>query len=254
MILSKVINAGACIGSVTALYSVSHNVTAKAMVDCHECNMKRLPKARELPLYDKNDEDFTVEYDEKSKMPLINEISVVRVQLSGIASYLNVVKDQAVHIYETGVAHSKGTYDYIISEENKIPRILAIFSGGLLGIIFARKGGYFKKTLYFTVGSGLVCTAFYPAESKDYFVNGFEFTKHHTFNALEKYAGYDAQKLTEKTNEKIDYVKNTLKVEGLTNTLKEWFEKNKETVSKTLSNVTGTSSKGTEKEPEKISK
>lgn len=247
MTLSKIIT----FGTVAATYSFSNSLKAKVLVDCHECNMKRLPKARELPLYEKDEENYTVEYDEQLKIPLTSEISGIRVQVSGIASYLNTFKEQAVHIYETGIAHSQSTYDYIISEENRIPRILAIFSGGLLGIIFARKGGYFKKAFYGTVGSGIVCTAFYPSESMDYFIDGFEFTKHHVSEALEKYGGYDTQKLAEKTNEKIEYVKNTLNIEDLSKTMKEWFEKNKETVSKTLNNVSGNNPKSKENDSNK---
>ncbi|GIY57993.1 MICOS complex subunit [Caerostris darwini] len=254
MIISKVISSGACISSIAVMYSISNKVGAKVMVDCHDCNVKRLPKAKELPLYVKDDENLTIEYNEHSKLPLISEISSLRVQVSGVASYLNVFKEQAVHIYETGLAHTQSTYDYIISEENKIPRILAIFSGGLLGIIFARKGGYIKKAFYGTAGSGLVCTAFYPTQSKEYFITGFEFTKHHASEALEKYGGYDTQKLAEKTNEKIEYVKSTLKIEGLSNKLKELFDKNKETVSKMLTNATETNSKNKNDEPEKTSK
>ncbi|GIX77648.1 MICOS complex subunit [Caerostris extrusa] len=223
-----VISSGACISSIAVMYSISNKLGAKAMVDCHDCNVKRLPKAKELPLYVKDDENLTIEYNEHSKLPLISEISSLRVQVSGVASYLNVFKEQAVHIYETGLAHTQSTYDYIISEENKIPRILAIFSGGLLGIIFARKGGYIKKAFYGTAGSGVVCTAFYPTQS------------------------YDTQKLAEKTNEKIEYVKSTLKIEGLSNKLKELFDKNKETVSKMLTTATETNSKNDE--PEKTSK
>ncbi|GFY55393.1 MICOS complex subunit [Trichonephila inaurata madagascariensis] len=249
MILSKIITCG----TIAVTYSLSNSLKAKVLVDCHDCNMKRLPKARELPLYEKDEENFTVEYDEQSKLPLTSEISGLRVQVSGIASYLNTFKEQAVHIYETGVAHSQSTYDYITSKENRIPRILAIFSGGLLGIIFARKGGYIKKTFYGSIGSGLVCTAFYPSESKEYFVTSFEFTKHHVSEALEKYGGYDAQKLAEKTNEKIEYVKNTLNIEDLSKTMKEWLEKNKETVSKTLSTVTGNNSVNKEKDSDKAS-
>ncbi|GFT97214.1 MICOS complex subunit [Nephila pilipes] len=249
MILSKVIS----VGTVAVTYSLSNSLKAKVLVDCHECNLKRLPKAKELPLYEKDEDNFTVEYDEQLKIPLISEISGLRVQVSGVASYLNTFKDQAVHIYETGIAHSQSTYDYIISEENRIPRILAIFSGGLLGIIFARRGGYIKKAFYGSIGSGLVCTAFYPSQSKEYFIDGFEFTKHHVSEALEKYGGYDTQKLAEKTNEKIEYVKNTLNIEDLSKTMTEWFEKNKDAVSKTLNNVTGNNPKNEENEPDKAS-
>lgn len=46
----------------------------------------------QLPIYDKKDEDFLLEYDKKSELPLIKEISSIRLQISGIVSYLSVSK------------------------------------------------------------------------------------------------------------------------------------------------------------------
>lgn len=43
----------------------------------------------QLPIYDKDD-DYVSEYDEKSKLPLISEISVARKKVFEYASYLNV--------------------------------------------------------------------------------------------------------------------------------------------------------------------
>lgn len=252
MFFSKVTNVGACCGTIFAAYSFSNNLMAKEMIDCHECRVKRLPKAKELPLYDKTEENFTVEYDQHSKMRLVSEISKIRVQLSEIMSYLNVIKKEAVHIYETGVAHSHSTYDYITSEENRIPRVLIITSGGLAGIIFARRGGYIKKAFYGSLGAGLVFSAFYPSIAKEYVSSGLEYSKQHTMNILEKYGGYDTKKIAEEANTKVEYVKNTLKIEGLTNSVNEWLDKKKEAVSKSLSSISEKKSK--DGEPEKSSK
>ncbi|XP_015906961.1 MICOS complex subunit MIC27 [Parasteatoda tepidariorum] len=231
MTSSKVIGLFAGISSSVALYSFN-SLQAKEMIDCHDCRMKRLPKAHELPLYDKN-EDMCLEYDGKTKLPLISEISGVRQQLSGLASYLNVFKDQVVHVYETGIAHSQSSYDYLTSEENKTTRILAICSGGLLGLLLARKRGIFKKIIYTSTGTGLVFSAFYPSLAMDYASTGWEHTKTYTFDALEKYGGYDTQKLSNDYNEKVEAIKSTLKLEGVMDQLKEWFDKNKEKVATT---------------------
>lgn len=50
-------------------------------------------------------------------------------------------------------------------------------------------GGVFKKLVYTSTGTGLVFSAFYPALAKEYASTGWEHTKAHTFNTLEKYGG-----------------------------------------------------------------
>ncbi|KAG8188970.1 hypothetical protein JTE90_010062 [Oedothorax gibbosus] len=239
MFVSKVPSIGACVGSIATIYSLSNSVKAEESA-CHDCKRlgKRLPKARELPIYCKKEDDVVIEYDKKSELPLLNEISVVRMQISGVLTYLDVFKEKAVHVYETGIAHSQSSLDYMTSEENQIPRIITITSAGLLGILLARKGGYFKKAFYGSIGSGIAFSAFYPSTAKEYFSSAFDYTKHHTTNALEQYGGYDAKKISEDASQQIEVIKKTLMLEGVTNKMKEWFEANKEKASKTLKEAT----------------
>jgi len=240
----QMISAVAGISSSAAIYSFKA-LQAKELVDCHECHMKRLPKAKELPLY--KEDGFSVECDKQTKLPLLSEISGVRQQIFGLGSYLSGFREEVAHIYETGIAHTQSSYNYITSEENTIPRILAITSGGITGYILTRKRGLFKKLVFISVGTGLVFTAFYPALTKEYALTGWEYVKHNTNNALEKYGGYDTKKLAEETNEKVELIKSTLKLEGLTNKFKYWFEENKEKVKKPSNEVTnGNKTKGQE--------
>lgn len=53
----------------------------------------------QLPIYDKKDDDFVIEYDKKSELPLIKEISSIRLQVSGIVSYLSVSKYSNIICY-----------------------------------------------------------------------------------------------------------------------------------------------------------
>lgn len=230
MLLSKISKFAACFGSAAVLVS-SQSLLAQDMVPCHECRMKRLPKANELPLYDKK-EDLTVEYDSKSTLPLISEISSVRKQVFQYASYIQMFQDKAVNVYETGVAHSKSTFDYLKDEENKVQRIIIIASGGLVGLIYGRKGGIFKKILYTSIGTGAVFSVFYPSISKEYAVTGWNTAKFHVNNAVVKYGGYDTDKMVEETNAKIEYIKSVMQFEKLMTTLNEMFYKNKDKLSK----------------------
>ncbi|XP_054721922.1 uncharacterized protein LOC129231588 [Uloborus diversus] len=208
-------------GSAVA-FVTTQKLQAKDMVACHECRMKRLPKARELPIYDKN-ENLSIEYDETSVPPMMSGISSLRQQLVKYGSYLDVAKEEAVHIYETGVAHSQSSFEYLKDEENKIARIAIIGSGGLIGYLYARRGGIIKKLLMPCIGVGAMFSIFYPSIAKTYAVNGFEFTKHHVDNALSQYGGYDTGKMAEDTNAKLEQLKKFMKYEGLLEKLKNMF-------------------------------
>lgn len=221
---SKVAKVMACFGS-TALIMSSQNVQAKELVACHDCHMKRLPKARELPIYDKKDEDYICEYDGKSTLPLISEISVARKKVFEYGSYVNMIQEQAVHMYETGVAHSKGTFDYLKTEENKVQRVLVIAFGGLVGLSFARKRGIFKKIFYTSLGTGAIFYVFYPSISKEYALAGWKISKDQINTLLTKYGGYNTDKIAEDANERIEYVKSLMKFESAMKILNEKFYK-----------------------------
>lgn len=46
--------------------------------------------------------------------------------------------------------------------------------------------------------------------------------------------GYDAKKISEDANQKLETIKSTLKLESVTDKMKDWFESNKEKAAKTL--------------------
>ena len=232
MLFSKVTKVVAGFGSAALILS-SQKLQAKDLVACHDCHMKRLPKAKELPVYKKD--EYVTEYDEKSTLPLISEISTVRKKLFEYATYVTMVQEKAVHIYETGVAHSKNTFDYLKDEENKVQRILIIASGGLVGLLFARKRGIFKKVLYTSLGTGITFSAFYPSISKEYALIGWNASKDQINFVLTKYGGYDTDKIAKEANAQLEYVKSTMKFESLLNTVSEKFYKRSE-VSKEVEN------------------
>jgi len=226
MILTKITKVVSGLGGALLILSYP-NVQARELISCHDCRMKRLPKAKELPLYDKTD-DYVSEYDENSSLPLISQISTVRKEVFKYASYINVAQEQAVHFYETGVAHSKSTFDYLKEEENKVQRILIIISGGLAGLLIARKRGIFKKVLYTSFGTGITFSAFYPAISKKYIITGWNTSKEQLDDILSKYGGYDTSKFSEEVNKAVESVKSTMMLENLTKLLNENFYKKKE--------------------------
>lgn len=229
MFLSKVVKTATCCGTAAVIFFPT-KLQAKELVACHECHMKRLPKARELPLYEKD--DLSAEYDEGSSLPLVSEISSVRKQISKYTTYFNLFQDRAVHIYETGVAHSKSTLDYLKDEENKVQRAMFIASGGLIGLLYARKRGMFKKVVYTTLGTGFTFSVFYPSVSKEYIQAGWKTSTSQINDALVNYGGFDTDKMAKEANEKLEYVKSAMKFEGLMAKFNEMFHRNKEAASK----------------------
>lgn len=58
--------------------------------------------------------------------------------------------------------------DYLNEEDNTLPRAGAIAVGGLAGLIFGLRGGFFKKLIYTSIGAGGVASICYPKEAKVY--------------------------------------------------------------------------------------
>lgn len=58
--------------------------------------------------------------------------------------------------------------DYLNEEDNTVPRIGAVAIGGLSGLIFGVRGGFFKKLIYTSIGAGGVASICYPKEAKIY--------------------------------------------------------------------------------------
>ncbi len=54
-------------------------------------------------------------------------------------------------------------------EENVLPRSGAIALGGLTGLVFGIRGGFFKRLIYTTVGAGGMASLCYPKEAEEYF-------------------------------------------------------------------------------------
>lgn len=216
MYFSQMVKAAAIFGSATAV-ACSQNVHAKDLIACHDCHMRRLPKAKELPLYEKK--DFDSDFSDKP-LPLISEISSLRKTISQYTSYIVIFQERAAQVYNTGVAHSKSTYEYLKNEENKVQRVLIISSGGLIGLVYARKGSLLKKTAYGSLGTGVIFSVFYPDVSKEYLQSGWTNTKQLINNILVKYGGYDTDKMAEEVDAKLELIKSAMKIETIMMKLK----------------------------------
>lgn len=81
-----------------------------------------------------------------------------------------------IKAYErVGIEHLKESKEnvqwlvnYLQEENNTTPKAGAIAIGGLTGLIFGLRGGFFKKTLYATVGALGMASVCYPKEAAEY--------------------------------------------------------------------------------------
>lgn len=62
--------------------------------------------------------------------------------------------------------------DFLKEEDNVLPRSGAIALGGLTGLVFALRGGFFKRLIYMSFGAGGVAALCYPKEAEEYFNEG----------------------------------------------------------------------------------
>uniref|UniRef100_A0A182N7A3 MICOS complex subunit n=1 Tax=Anopheles dirus TaxID=7168 RepID=A0A182N7A3_9DIPT len=96
----------------------------------------------------------------------------VRVQVQEASKLVEDQKKQIVDLYEQGKKQTKFVHDYLHEEDNTMPRVGAIAIGGLAGLIFGLRGGFFKRVIYTTIGSGGVASICYPQEAEMYAQHG----------------------------------------------------------------------------------
>lgn len=170
------------------------------------CNSKNtLPKANELPIYKCLDDHDYYKVVQTPPTSLERGISHVRKSLKVYVGSLQNVKEQCKDVYETGVAHSKSTYDFITDEDNTLPRAAAITVGGLTGLLLGVRGGIFKKVFYSGTGMAIVAAVCYPKQFADYSQCGYNWTKNKTITVVKDTTGYDMKDLSLNIPEKIPF-------------------------------------------------
>jgi len=131
---------------------------------------KREPvRPSQLPIYEEPHEQFNFEYHTRDKTSFEEGLGIVRSQVLEVVEATRSTRERIVHIYETGVAHSMGTFDMIRDEDNVLAQAGFIIVGGLTGLVIARrKKGILKKLLYTTTGVVAASSLCYPQKSYSY--------------------------------------------------------------------------------------
>lgn len=95
-----------------------------------------------------------------------------RLQVQEASKLVTDQKKQFVDLYEEGKKQTKFVNDYLHQEDNTMPRVGAIAIGGLAGLIFGLRGGFFKRIIYTSIGAGGVGSVCYPQEAEMYAQHG----------------------------------------------------------------------------------
>uniref|UniRef100_A0A182Q2I9 MICOS complex subunit n=1 Tax=Anopheles farauti TaxID=69004 RepID=A0A182Q2I9_9DIPT len=140
---------------------------------------KMVCRPSELPLYRPLNQKIACECHHKSEAKstgatamLEEGFRTVRVQVQEASKLVEDQKKQLADLYEEGKKQTKFVNDYLHQEDNTMPRVGAIAIGGLAGLIFGLRGGFFKRVIYTTIGSGGVASICYPQEAEMYAQHG----------------------------------------------------------------------------------
>jgi len=97
---------------------------------------------------------------------------------------------------ETGFSHTQSAYDYLKEEDKMLPKVLAVTSGGFLGLILASRKGFFKKTLYTGAGLGAFAAVLFPQQTQETVQLGAYIAKNKAPEALKEFLGIDISSWT----------------------------------------------------------
>ncbi|XP_076361886.1 MICOS complex subunit 26/27 isoform X1 [Tachypleus tridentatus] len=163
--------------------------------ECSHCKTEKLLKATELPLYEDPDDYIQYELEERAPSSLELGISTLRKSAGQYLYTVEGTRERVSQIYETAIAHSKSTYDYITHDDNAIPRAIVITVGGLGGLLLGARGGLMKKITYSGTGMLVVASLCYPRQAIELTQRGYKVVRDQSVSMVKEYTGYDLKDL-----------------------------------------------------------
>lgn len=142
-----------------------NSLVKRFSVSAEEMEGKRLVRPSQLPFYDETPQPRFELVNQEPGL-LEQNIKVVRQQVVSVAGQIQEAGDKVNEVYEIGKAHTQGTYNQLLAEENLPIRIGVIAGSGLLGLLIGRlRGGLVKRLVYTTLGTGAGAAVCYPTEA-----------------------------------------------------------------------------------------
>ncbi|KAK2577546.1 hypothetical protein KPH14_003629 [Odynerus spinipes] len=144
------------------------------------CNCKKevkMLRPSELPIYPSDDicsKDIPCS-SVRSPSVLEQQIGAIRRSLQGVSLKWHVVSDTISSKLHTGMEHSQYLVEYLHEEDSTMPRLGAVAIGGLTGLILGLRGGFLKRSIYFSTGAFTVGAICYPRKAQE----GFQHAKYY---------------------------------------------------------------------------
>lgn len=118
-------------------------------------------------------------------------------------SFLGDAFEVSKGYYHHGVGKSKQLYESLTDEKEQTTKIIAIASGGLLGMTLSLRKGLFKKLLYTSLFSGSVAAFCYPKYAKEYADIVSYIAKNKVPPVVKEYTGVDLNEQVKNFNDSL---------------------------------------------------
>ncbi|XP_063223771.1 uncharacterized protein LOC134531784 isoform X2 [Bacillus rossius redtenbacheri] len=131
--------------------------------------LKHHYRSSELPIYPEETLRRSDPKIEEKTEPTELEVGIGKVR-KVVWSYYDIYKeyhDKAIHVIDTGIAHTQTTRQLLLEEENYLHRYSAIALASLTGLVLGARGGRFKRLTYATIGGLGMAAICYPKEAKE---------------------------------------------------------------------------------------
>lgn len=184
----------------------------------------------QLPLYPERREKPDVVKKLEEQRDFEESIRSVRHRITERLSFLGDAFQVSRGYYEHGIGKSKQLYDNLIDEKEQTTKIVAITTGGLLGLGLSFRKGLFKKLIYTTTFSAAVASICYPKLAKEYAEIAGYITKNKVHPIFKEYTGVDL-------NEKFKGLKDNLPDLSSVKNLWNWNDEKKKASSESTENV-----------------
>jgi len=157
---------------------------------CCQCKSGKKVKPSELPLYGNPYPPKDIILNQETGV-IEDGFRATREAIAPLYSYSQEAAKRSIDFVNTGVAHSKATYQSVTQDGHVAEKALAIACGGALGFLLASRKGFFKKLLYTSIGFGGATAACYPKESGEMVEISTYIAKKKGPELVKEFTGYD---------------------------------------------------------------
>ncbi|KAF2896043.1 hypothetical protein ILUMI_10136 [Ignelater luminosus] len=152
-------------------------------------------KPSELPIY--STKESNVQISEPCPPPpggIEQAFGTIRRSIFSMLAELKSLEKAGEDYFHMGLENTEHLISYLQQEDNTTPKYGAIAVGGIAGLIFGLRGGFFKRTIYASTGALGMAALCYPKEAAEYSQIGITEAKRYAtiaYNFVNGDAGLD---------------------------------------------------------------